>query len=89
MDVHPDYTRRGIGTGLVKAVVAWAKSQGHPALTLITFRHLPWNAPFYAALGFEVVGEDLLGDEMRDLLQQESDAGLNAANRVCMRRTLR
>lgn len=88
MDVLPDYARRGIGSGLVDTVVDWARSQGYRALTLVTFRHLPWNAPFYAARGFEPVDEDLLGDEMRDLLQQEAEAGLTAANRVCMRRAL-
>lgn len=88
MDVHPDFARRGIGTGLLNTVVAWATSQGFDALTLITFRHLPWNAPFYAALGFEVLGEDSLGDDMRDLLRQEAKAGLKAANRVCMRKHL-
>ncbi len=88
MDVHPEYVRRGIGTALVNTVLDWARSQGYGELTLITFRHLPWNAPFYAALGFEVVGDDLLGDQMRDLLQQEARAGLKAANRICMRRSL-
>ena len=88
MDVHPQFARRGIGTALVSTVVDWARSQGYDELTLITFRHLPWNAPFYAALGFELVSDDLLGDEMRDLLHQEAKAGLKAANRVCMRRLL-
>ena len=73
---------------LVNTVVGWARSQGYDELTLITFRHLPWNAPFYAALGFELVSDDSLGDEMRELLQQEAKAGLKAANRVCMRRLL-
>ncbi len=88
MDVHPAYARRGIGTALVNTVVDWARSQGYGELTLITFRHLPWNAPFYAALGFEVVGDELLGDQMRDLLRQEAKAGLKAGNRICMRRIL-
>jgi GNAT superfamily N-acetyltransferase len=88
MDVHPDYGRRGIGTRLVRTVVEWATEQGFDELTLITFRHLPWNAPFYATLGFAVVDAESLGDEMLDLLQQEAAAGLKAANRVCMRKIL-
>jgi N-acetylglutamate synthase-like GNAT family acetyltransferase len=88
MDVHPDYGRRGIGTALVNTVVRWAELQGFDELTLITFRHLPWNAAFYAALGFEIVPGDLLGDGMVDLLQQEAKVGLNRANRVCMRKVL-
>lgn len=88
MDVLPDYGRRGIGTALVGTVESWATDAGFDDLTLITFRHLPWNAPFYAALGFAVVGSDELGDEMRDLLREEAEAGLKAANRVCMRKRL-
>jgi GNAT superfamily N-acetyltransferase len=88
MDVLPDYGRRGIGTALVDIVEAWAHDEGFDELTLITFRHLPWNAPFYAKLGFEVVDDEDLGEEMNDLLQQEAKAGLKIANRVCMRKVL-
>jgi GNAT superfamily N-acetyltransferase len=88
MDVLPDYGRRGIGSALVKIVETWARDEGFDELTLITFRHLPWNAPFYAKLGFEMVEDDDLGEEMHDLLQQEAKAGLKIANRVCMRKVL-
>lgn len=88
MDVLPDYGRRGIGTQLVHTVEEWAYGEGFDALTLITFRHLPWNAPFYEKQGFTVVDDDELGEEMRDLMQQEAKAGLKAANRVCMRKEL-
>jgi GNAT superfamily N-acetyltransferase len=86
MDVHPDYGRRGIGTELVHTIERWAFGEGFDMLTLITFRHLPWNAPFYAKLGFEIVEKKMLGTEVRDLLQQEAKAGLKIANRVCMRK---
>jgi GNAT superfamily N-acetyltransferase len=88
MDVLPDYGRRGIGTALVQIVEAWAHDEGFDELTLTTFRHLPWNAPFYAKLGFEIVEDDELGEEMDDLLQQEAKAGLKIANRVCMRKVI-
>jgi len=88
MDVLPDYGRRGIGTALLKKVEAWAVDAGYDALTLITFRHLPWNAPFYAALGYDAVGEQDLGDEMSELLREEADAGLDATKRICMRKYL-
>jgi GNAT superfamily N-acetyltransferase len=88
LDVHPDFGRRGIGAALVRAVCRAARGEGASAITLATFRHLPWNAPFYAALGFDTVGDDSLGAGMRELLRQEAKAGLNAANRVCMRMLL-
>lgn len=88
MDVDPDYGRRGIGTELVRTVEQWAIDEGFDELTLVTFRHLPWNAPFYAKHGFEIVDDDEQGDEMRDLLRQEAKAGLKSVNRVCMCKVL-
>jgi hypothetical protein len=34
-----------------------ARTLGLTSLTLTTFRDVPWNAPFYAKLGFEYVAE--------------------------------
>ena len=58
LSVHPDHGRRGLGTALVAAAVEWARGRGLEAMTLTTFRDVPWNAPFYASLGFVVI-EDL------------------------------
>lgn len=30
----------------------WARANGLQALSLTTFRNVPWNAPFYASFGF-------------------------------------
>ncbi len=43
---------RGLGRALVAAVTAEARGRRLPAVTLTTFRHIPWNGPFYARLGF-------------------------------------
>ncbi len=53
--VAPAHGRRGIGRALVDEVVAWAAAGGFPSVTLATFRDVPWNAPYYEKLGFEVV----------------------------------
>lgn len=55
LSVHPRAGRQGVGTALVKAACAWASSNGLPAVTLTTFRDVPWNGPFYQRLGFHVV----------------------------------
>ena len=55
LDVLPNHGRKGIGTGLVRTVCLWAEEKGIPAVTLTTFRDIPWNAPFYARLEFQVV----------------------------------
>lgn len=84
MDVHPDHGRRGLGRRLVEAVLDWARFTGHPTVTLTTFRHLPWNGPFYARLGFRELPESKMGPELRQMLVQEAELGLDPARRVAM-----
>jgi GNAT superfamily N-acetyltransferase len=85
MDVMPDYGRQGIGTRLMRTIIDWARLGDYPVLTLITFRHLPWNAPFYERMGFEAMATSELGEELANLLQEEGDAGIDVHKRVCMK----
>lgn len=89
VDVHPLHMRRGLGTRLVETVLDWAERQSYSSLSLLTFRHLPWNANFYAGLGFEPVGNEQLVPALRTILEEERRAGINIANRVGMRHILR
>jgi GNAT superfamily N-acetyltransferase len=89
MDVLPAHGRNGIGTRLAKTVIDWAASHGHDLLTLVTFRHLPWNAAFYTRLGFETVQACNIGQELQDVLEEERVAGINMENRVVMMKRLR
>ena len=50
--VHPDHGRRGLGRALVEASCAWAAGRGSDSLTLITYRDVPFNGPFYRSAGF-------------------------------------
>jgi GNAT superfamily N-acetyltransferase len=52
LDVVMDRQRQGLGRRLLAAAIDWARARGLPNLTLTTFRHIAWNAPFYARLGF-------------------------------------
>jgi GNAT superfamily N-acetyltransferase len=45
--VHPMHQRNGLGKLLVRAAIDWARAEGYPHISLTTFEHLPWNAPFY------------------------------------------
>ena len=85
VDVSPEYGRRGVGTSLVQWVCDWSRERGSGAVTLTTFRHIPWNAPFYARLGFETIAESELGPGLCSLMEEEAAAGLNIQKRVCMR----
>ena len=85
MDVLPEFGRQGIGTGLVNALLDWARRGDYPAVTLITFRHIPWNAPFYERMGFKAMATSEVGQELATLLQEEGAAGIDVHKRVCMK----
>jgi GNAT superfamily N-acetyltransferase len=85
MDVRPSFGRRGIGTRLLLHACAAAKNFGLRFVTLTTFSHLPWNAPFYARHGFVVVQSLDAFPHLEAALRHESDRGLE--HRVAMVRT--
>lgn len=85
LDVHPDHARQGIGAALVEATVDWTNERRFEWLTLTTFRHLAWNAPFYARHGFCEFADELLGPELLELREEEAEDGLDATKRLAMR----
>ncbi len=87
LDVLPEHGRRGIGTALVRAVCAWAAVQPGGSLTLSTFRHIAWNAPFYRRLGFAELAPADLTPALRARMEEEAAHGLAAGTRVAMRWT--
>jgi GNAT superfamily N-acetyltransferase len=60
----------------------------HPAITLTTFRHVPWNGPYYASLGFVELPRDQVGSDHEEAWQEQNDAGLDMAMRLFMIRRL-
>ncbi|MFE1951663.1 MULTISPECIES: GNAT family N-acetyltransferase [Streptomyces] len=86
--VHPDAARRGIGRALVERAAGRARERGLPALTLTTFRDVPWNAPYYARLGFRVLARAELTEGLVRIRAAEAAHGLDRWPRVCMRRDL-
>jgi hypothetical protein len=55
-------------------------------VTLLTFRDIPWNGPWYAGHGFVELPEEEFGPELRTHWQAEIDAGLHAlGHRLAMR----
>ena len=86
IDVHPHHGRRGLGTKLVRAICDWAIAAGYHSVTLTTFRDVPWNMPFYARLGFEVIPSEALSPALRSVVQDETRRGLDPTRRVAMRR---
>ncbi|WP_284126577.1 GNAT family N-acetyltransferase [Parerythrobacter aestuarii] len=84
MSVHPDGQRKGIGAGLVRACLIDAANSGFKAVTLTTFRDVPWNGPFYARLGFEEVTALDAHARLASELALEADNGLPAERRCAM-----
>ena len=82
MDVAPSMGRRGIGTGLLEHAACLARQHGFRFLTLTTFEHLPWNAPFYAKQGYLQVQAFDEFPHLAAALDQERVIGLS--RRVAM-----
>lgn len=85
LDVHPSHGRRGLGRRLVATVCDWVVRQGHSAITLTTFRALPFNMKFYASCGFQEVPAAELEPELVALSKNEAERGLAADHRLVMR----
>jgi len=73
LSVHPDHGRQGLGRSLVAAASSWARSMGFGAITLTTYRDVPWNGPFYESLGFVVVHN--LSPELNAIREHEREVG--------------
>ena len=86
--VRLDAQRQGAGRALVMAVAADARARTLPAVTLTTFRDIPWNGPFYARLGFVEVPHAEVNPRLAGLRAQEASRGLDVANRCAMRLAL-
>jgi GNAT superfamily N-acetyltransferase len=86
VSVHPDAAGRGLGAELIDRVERWARENDLDAVTLTTFRDVPWNGPYYERLGFRVLDETEIGPELDDRRTHEATEGLDPALRVCMRR---
>jgi GNAT superfamily N-acetyltransferase len=88
MVVHPEHGRRGLGKRLLDAVRNWAKDHSHTELTLVTFSHLEWNAPYYATLGFVEIARNSRSEGIEARICEERLAGIDVKNRVAMRLAL-
>jgi GNAT superfamily N-acetyltransferase len=84
IDVHPAHGRRGLGAALVRTVQGEARRGGFARVTLRTFRDVPWNAPFYARLGFRALAPEETPAAVAELAKREEEQGIPLARRVAM-----
>lgn len=88
VSVHPDHAGHGLGRALIEHLAERARAAGRPALTLTTYRDVPWNGPYYRRLGFRelAAGEETPG--LRALRAEEAARGLDRWPRCGMCREL-
>ncbi len=81
--VRSDLQHRGIGRQLICAAEIFAQERCLESLTLTTFSHVPWNAPWYSRLGFDIS----VGDErLATLVRAETERGW--PRRCAMKKTV-
>jgi GNAT superfamily N-acetyltransferase len=75
VDVLMEYQQQGHGRRLMQVAIDWAQAQGLADVTLTTFTNIPWNAPFYASMGFVQVDGEALTPKLAATLADEAARG--------------
>jgi GNAT superfamily N-acetyltransferase len=88
VSVHPAHAGQRIGATLLDHVAGWAARHRLRALTLVTFRGVPWNAPYYERLGFRELAPAEITPELAARRAAGAAQGGDPAALVCMRREL-
>ena len=73
--VDPAHAGSGIGRALIDHLVAWAATNGLPAVTLTTFVEVPWNAPYYRRCGFRSLDDTHLPPGLARIRESERGTG--------------
>ena len=71
---------QGWGRRLVETAIEHARAQHLRAVTLTTFKHVPWNAPFYRRLGFAIH----VDPRLETILTDEYAHGFEPGSRCAM-----
>lgn len=82
--VDPDHGRKGLGAALGRAVIEAAREAGAEGVSLTTFRTVPFNAPFYAKLGFEELALDDAPPALREAFARELPDAVEPSTRLLM-----
>ncbi len=81
--VGADHQGRGAGRALMQTARREAEARALSALTLTTFANVPWNAPFYARLGYTALTAETMPAYLREALAAQAEHSLT--DRVAMR----
>jgi ribosomal protein S18 acetylase RimI-like enzyme len=86
--VMVEHGRKGLGRRLVEEACRFATAECMSAVTLSTFRDIPWNGPFYERLGFRYLNRDEWTPALYLLHHREIDLSLPIDRRGFMRKEL-
>ncbi|MGN2406680.1 GNAT family N-acetyltransferase [Pseudomonas syringae] len=80
------HSMQGQGTGrhLIEAAKDYARSNRLRLVTLTTFKHVPWNAPFYSRMGFQTKATIDLDQRLAAILSEECKHGFASESRCAM-----
>jgi ribosomal protein S18 acetylase RimI-like enzyme len=81
--VEPNHGRRGHGTALLAASVAFARARGAARMTLVTLDFVPFGKSFYERRGFALLDAGVLSPRLRELAPPDAGDG-----RIVMARML-
>lgn len=84
IDVARAWQRRGIGRALMRKAIGEARMRRLWGAMLTTERFVPFNAPFYASLGFREADRAEMPAKLAEVLAGEAAAGAGPDRRVGM-----
>lgn len=87
LSVAQEFQRQGVGKALIQRLAKDVKEEGFKAITLTTYRDLPWNGLWYGKLGFLEVSAEELGGHI-EVLRKEGQHGHDMKRRCAMKKTL-
>lgn len=88
ISVHASAMGQGLGRALIKTAIEAARLAGFSAVTLTTFRDVPWNEPYYQRLGFKTLHTHQLDTHLAGILADEIKDGLPKERRCAMQLNL-
>jgi GNAT superfamily N-acetyltransferase len=83
VSAHPDHAGHRLAARMIDRLAEEVDGR-HEALTLATFREVPWNAPYYARLGFAEFPLDDAGPQHARAWRQQVENGLDMSRRLFM-----
>ncbi|MBE7638378.1 GNAT family N-acetyltransferase [Sneathiella sp. P13V-1] len=88
LSVHKDHSKQGIGSTLLKQTIARATELNYPRTFLLTFKDVPFNAPYYRRFGFGSLEDLTPYPDIQKRAEAETETPLWKYGRVAMKKNL-